>query len=380
MKKLILASSIAAMSLVSVTVNAEAGRVYLNPAVGYIDLDSDRSLDEDTVFALGMEYQIDDRWGVEVLGLKTSPEHDVLGEDIDIKAYRLDGLYYLNPMGNLKPYLGAGFGNADFDFYDYEEDQLNIGGGVRYLINEQFSARADIRAVHGLDNSTWDSLLTLGVSFAFGGSSKPQPAPAPAPEPKPVPEPKPEPVPAKPADTDGDGVFDPVDQCPGTPADVKVDLKGCPLDSDKDGVADYLDKCLNSAPGARVDSKGCKLKKVRVEEMKLNIKFPTNSSVIPATAMPEIENVANFMKKHTDLVVDIEGHTDSLGKASYNKYLSQRRADAVAKVLIESFGVEASRVNAVGYGEEKPVASNDTKEGRQANRRVVAVLQKEVEE
>lgn len=384
MKKTILASTIAALGVAAVNANAEQGKVYVNPAVGYMTFDSDRSLDDTGLGALGLEYQFHKHWGVEILGLSGNPEHDVVG-DIDVEAYRIDGLYYFDAIEKFKPYLAAGIGQGDFDFGfdDYEEDQYNLGGGVRYLINDSLSARADLRAVHGDDNSTWDSLVTLGLSYAFGGTgSKPAPAPAPEPvaEPEPAPAPAPKPVPMAPADSDNDGVIDDNDQCPNTPADVKVDAAGCPLDRDKDGVADYLDQCPDSAADDRVDSKGCKLKKVRVEEIKMKVQFASNSSIVPQSAMSEIQKVADFMKTHGDLVVDIEGHTDSMGKDSYNKFLSQRRADAVAKVLVDKFGIDSGRVKAVGYGEEKPVASNETAEGRQANRRVVAVLQKEVEE
>lgn len=386
MKKVILASGIAALTAASLSVHAEPGEVFINPALGVMSFDSDRDLDSATVGALGLEYQISERWGVEVLGLTGDADHNLLSDDIDVTAYRLDGLYYLNAIDKFQPYLAAGIGRLDLEgpsaFGDYDEDQYNFGGGVRYLINDQLSARADARAIHGEDNSTWDSLITIGLSVAFGGSSQPEPAPEPEPMPEPEPEPAPAPAPepAKPLDSDSDGVIDEQDQCPNTPAGAPIDANGCPLDSDKDGVADYLDQCPNSEAHARVDTKGCKFKKVRVEEIKLNVKFATNSSVVPRSAMVEIEGVANFMRKHDDLVVDIEGHTDSLGKASYNKMLSQRRADSVANVLVETFGIEAGRVKAVGYGEEKPVASNDTPEGRAANRRVVAVLQKEVEE
>ncbi|MCG8673714.1 MAG: OmpA family protein [Pseudomonadales bacterium] len=362
MKKLLLASSIAALSLTGVSAHAEKGQVYINPAVGYITFDGERELEDANVGALGLEYQFSEDWGVEILGVDANSETEEGNVHVDYRSYRLDGLYYLGSEGKLKPYLAAGVGDADFKANGERENetQINLGGGVRYLLSDSASIRADLRGIHGEDDSTWDALFTLGISFAFGGSS---PAPAPAPEPvkeaapEPAPAPAPAPVePAAPADSDNDGVIDDNDQCPNTPAGVAVDAAGCPLDSDKDGVADYLDKCPNSAEGARVDSKGCKLKKVRVDEIKLNVQFPTNSSVVTKASYPEIEAVASFMKKHADLVVDIEGHTDSLGKATYNKSLSQRRADSVAKILVDTYGIEAGRVNATGYGEEQPIA------------------------
>ena len=72
--------------------------------------------------------------------------------------------------------------------------------------------------------------------------------------------------------------------------------------------------------------------------------------------------------------VVIEGYSDSSGKASYNKVLSQHRADAVRDILIREYSIDASRVSAVGYGQENPIASNSTKEGRLANRRVMAEI------
>ncbi|MCG8315110.1 MAG: OmpA family protein [Pseudomonadales bacterium] len=411
MKKMILASSIAVLGLSSFSANAEEGSFYINPSLGYLFFDGDRELDDAGMFGVGLEYQFAEHFGVELSGFMGSSDREDFSNDTgtDVTAIRLDGLYYLPEAGGFKPYLAAGYNSLNLDFdsdaltsKDYDEDQFNIGGGVRYAINEALSLRGDLRFLAGEsdDLDFVDTMLTVGLSFALGGASKP----APAPEPEPVPEP-PKPVdsdgdgvfdnadqcPATaagmkvdatgcPLDSDGDGVLNASDQCPNTPSGASVDTNGCPLDSDNDGVADYMDQCPQSLPDARVDSKGCKLKKVRVDEMKLNVRFPTNSSVVTQSSLSEIEAVADFMKKHADLVVDIEGHTDSLGKAEYNKLLSQRRADSVAKVLVETFGIEAGRVNAIGYGEEKPIASNDTKDGRQQNRRVVAVLQKEVEE
>jgi len=91
----------------------------------------------------------------------------------------------------------------------------------------------------------------LEPGCATNAAAKPVAAPKPAPAPAPVV--------VAPVDSDGDGVPDSIDQCPGTPAGVKVDAKGCPIDSDGDGVPDYLDKCPNTPAGAKVDANGCEL-------------------------------------------------------------------------------------------------------------------------
>jgi OmpA-OmpF porin, OOP family len=81
------------------------------------------------------------------------------------------------------------------------------------------------------------------------------------------------------------------------------------------------------------------------------------------------------MKEFPDKNITIEGHTDNIGTNEYNQKLSEKRAKSVRQYLIDKFGINGSRLTAVGYGEEKPIASNDTAEGRQTNRRVEAVLE-----
>jgi len=89
--------------------------------------------------------------------------------------------------------------------------------------------------------------------------------------------------------------------------------------------------------------------------------------------------VAEFLQQYVGTSVVIEGHTDTSGSASYNKNLSQRRADAVAAVLVQQMGVSQARVSAMGYGEEQPIADESTATGREANRRVVAKVSAKVE-
>ena len=79
------------------------------------------------------------------------------------------------------------------------------------------------------------------------------------------------------------------------------------------------------------------------------------------------------MKDYPDLKVVIEGHTDNIGTAEYNKKLSQRRAEAVKQYMVEK-GIDANRITAEGFGFDRPIASNDTEEGRQKNRRVEAAV------
>jgi outer membrane protein OmpA-like peptidoglycan-associated protein len=113
---------------------------------------------------------------------------------------------------------------------------------------------------------------------------------------------------------------------------------------------------------------------VEAEElcMTLNIQYDTDKAVIKPAYYNEVEKVADFMKKYPQLKGIIEGHTDNVGGADYNVKLSQRRADSVANMLVEKYGIDRSRLSSKGYGMTRPVADNTTTEGRQKNRRTVA--------
>lgn len=167
-----------------------------------------------------------------------------------------------------------------------------------------------------------------------------------------------------PLDSDGDGVPDYRDQCPGTPAGVSVNAEGCPVDSDNDGVPDYRDQCPDTPAGVEVNSLGCP------EALVLEgVNFEFDSAQLTPEAQQELQVVAERLANNTNVRVEISGHTDSRGSAEYNKRLSQSRAESVADYL-NQLGISSDRMMATGYGEERPVASNDTAEGRATNRRV----------
>jgi OOP family OmpA-OmpF porin len=106
----------------------------------------------------------------------------------------------------------------------------------------------------------------------------------------------------------------------------------------------------------------------------LNVEFDTDKAVVKDKYRNEIKKVADFMKANPNTTAVIEGHTDNVDTAEYNQKLSDARANSVRQYLINNFGIKASRLTAVGYGLTKPIASNNTEEGRQKNRRVQAVI------
>ncbi len=111
---------------------------------------------------------------------------------------------------------------------------------------------------------------------------------------------------------------------------------------------------------------------VRVE---LDVKFDFDRAEVKQDSMGDIRDLADFMKQYGQTSTVVEGHTDSVGTDAYNQRLSERRAQAVRDVLVNQHGLESNRVEAVGYGEARPVADNSTDEGRAINRRVEAEVE-----
>lgn len=345
-----------AIALASGVALAGDGYVYLNPAVGYQFFDSERNLDNESLLSLGLGYRYSEDWAMEFRVLDSDPEHELTSSDVDLTQYNWSALYFLGKEGNFEPFVAFGLGHADFDGNggDNKDTQANLGAGFNYNFSNRWAFRSEVRALAS-DSSDIDHMIMAGISYAFGDLKKPV------------------------ADSDGDGVVDGADQCPTTPAGVAVDSVGCALDGDNDGVPDYKDQCLNTPAGREVDAQGCKLVLKESVEISLQVNFANNSADVTGEYNSDIAAVADFLKKYAGVSADIEGHTDSNGAESYNQSLSQRRAEAVKMILVNKYGIDAGRLQAIGYGESKPVADNGTAEGRLANRRVVAVMKAEVE-
>ena len=143
-------------------------------------------------------------------------------------------------------------------------------------------------------------------------------------------------------------------------------------DSDKDGVIDARDLCPDTTEGSAVDNYGCPNESTKLLSIELNVLFDSGKSDIKPRFYTELKQLAKFLQDHPTSNVVIEGHTDSKGSAELNRELSQRRATAIADVLVDSFRIKADRVKGIGYGETRPIADNDTETGRKLNRRVVA--------
>lgn len=180
-------------------------------------------------------------------------------------------------------------------------------------------------------------------------------------------------------DTDGDGLEDELDQCPKEPG--PRERNGCPLkDRDGDGVEDTADNCPDEK--GPVENQGCPAKEkqlVIITKDKLvitdRVYFATGKATILPVSFPLLNQVASVLRNHPELpMVTVEGHTDDRGSAKVNRKLSLARAKAVQQYLVHQ-GIDQGRLNAMGFGPDRPTDTNKTEAGRANNRRVEFVIE-----
>ncbi|MEZ4221246.1 MAG: OmpA family protein [Polyangiaceae bacterium] len=184
--------------------------------------------------------------------------------------------------------------------------------------------------------------------------------------------------PPPPPDRDGDGILDADDACPDVPGVKTEDPKtnGCPPpgDRDEDGIVDPDDACPDQAGPPNEDPKkhGCPVARVEKGEIKIReqVQFAYNSAKILKTSDYILQAVQEILEKNPQIEkVEIQGHTDSKGSDAYNLALSKRRAASVRAWLVKA-KIDPKRLVSQGFGETRPIDSNDTEEGRANNRRV----------
>lgn len=296
-------------------------------------------------------------------------EYTNSSEKTSIMRYFINGVkeFEISDRSSIYALIGVGFEDFSNTKFGNDDDHFgNYGVGYKYKFTDRISLKTDLR--HLITFSSNNTLLyNIGVGIAFGEKAKPEVMQK-EPEVVQMTE-KPKPMAVVIMDDDKDGVVNNQDICPQTPMGAKVKPNGCEIDSDKDGIVDSTDMCPNTPEGVIVDNTGCALK------VDLHINFDFDSSNVQNHYASDIDEFAAFMKKYPNVKARIEAHTDSKGAAIYNEKLSQRRADAALKALTD-LDINKDRLEAIGFGETKPVATNKTDEGRAKNRRVEATIKK----
>jgi OOP family OmpA-OmpF porin len=342
---------------------------------GHYKFDDERNLDKATSLELGAELPMTEALSAEAWFTKFDADIENSSSELDGTRYTLGGLYHFSNK-SLRPFMSLGLGHLVFeDSSDKKHDEAAayLGLGLKKYFDNNIILRGEVLGLKSFDHELTDLGARIAVGYAFGRSTtKPVAMAEPAPAPKVVQQmPKSEPI-AEPVQQE------PVKKADVAPAPKAVAVVVPPKDSDNDGVIDSLDQCNGTDKAFKVDASGCPIMLTEAVSIKMNVKFPSNSSVISKDNYSEIQKVADFMKQFDETNVVVEGYSDDRGAAAYNKSLSQKRADAVRMTLINEFKLDAKRVSAMGYGEESPIADNNTAAGRSENRRVIAVVKSSI--
>ncbi|HET6633240.1 MAG TPA: OmpA family protein [Rhodanobacteraceae bacterium] len=273
-------------------------------------------------------------------------------------SYGVAMRFYAGQRGSWRPYLmvaGMGIHHAS-DAHHGWQPGAQLGVGLARAVSENVDFRAEAGYRYDWDNETFPENggygdWLLGVSFVFRLGEAPQPVEAPAPVAQPAPPP---------------------------PVDCST------LDDDNDGVDNCTDQCADTAAGTIVGPDGC-AKPVVIDLRGVNFKFDRPSKgeddIAPTLQEPTADSVAildqavDTLTRYPAVKVELDGHTDSIGTEAYNQALSERRAQIVYDYLT-SHGIDPDRIVAVkGFGEDRPIATNKTREGRAQNRRTELVVQ-----
>ena len=358
--------------------------------------------------------------------------NNVKNNNTDLNYSSIDGVVKYNlTEGKVLPYLFAGYGFSKFAdgkdkeglFPSTETNRTALGGiGVNFYLDDNFAINVSTSYRGNVEGSTYNHLQHIvGLSYNFGAGDADKDG---VPDQKDI-------CPDIPGlkefdgcpDTDGDGIPDNKDRCPeeaGTEAlqgcpDADGDgiadiddacpnksgtaaMNGCP-DSDGDGVADNEDRCPEIAgdtanggcPWTDSDGDGVPDKDDNCPDLagtivnngcpdeptelinfinseNNKILFPASSNSLDSSDKAILDIVKNLLNKYPDASIVIEGYASSDGSEGYNMKLSERRATSVKEYLVEN-GIDANRLNIVGYGETKLTGDNNTTSGRKQSRR-----------
>ena len=363
------AAVLLAAALLAPVVSAEAswertdwivrgGVSQVDPKSGDLSLSPTTTLgvDDDTGFSFDITAMLSQNWGAELFAAPAQNHTTTAITGRSVAQYgeveplieTLTAQYHFNPLGRMRPYVGAGLGYAQFS--GERPAGLSLGSswgpaavaGIDLGVTQRFFVNLSARWVNveskvklngnRVGDVALDPMIySLNLGYRFGATAAPAvvaiaaiAAIAPAVVAKPL----------APLDSDGDGVIDPNDMCPDTPRGTRVGPQGCPCD------------------------------------LTLKLNFAFDSSALTDSDKAQLDAAVAELKRLNWTSGVIEGHTDSIGSDAYNQKLSERRAATVREYLIAQ-GIAESRMSPTGFGESQPVADNKTAEGRAENRRVV---------
>ncbi len=292
---------------------ADQGNFYVGPQAAYVWLDGDRDINNPD------SELVDDAFYLG-LGLGYRFNKDWAAEisyltdtnsGMSVDFFNINGFRFFGD--NFRPFVSAGFSHLDIDgVRDEDTDQVQLGLGIAKYLSAKWEARLWWQHMYNLAfGSDNDNVVTLALNYHFKRPAPPPPQSAPAPAPQPQAQAQPESV----------------------PSSEEV-----------------------------------------IETFELLVEFDTDKHSIRSVYQPQFDRIGGVLQQNPEINFIIEGHADWRHTEEYNQALSERRAQAVKEKFVRDYGIASSRIRTVGYGETRPIASNETDEGMQRNRRAIAVF------
>ena len=356
MKSILLTSLLCSTILFAESDPSKTYSYEITPFTSGILTDSKAGLDNDNYYNLGIsiaknfdELFIDQIEFTYLRSENIGYENSNINGNTNINRAFLNAVKKFELTDRLAAYGLAGIGYQDVtqELNEHQDSPIfNYGIGLRYDIPYYgIAIKGDVRHLIATKETQNDVMYTLGLGLPLGKKYK----------------------------DDEISVKVPIIDKQPTKKTIEEKSEITPAviikndDDDNDGVINKVDKCPNTSPGVKVNKDGC------VETINLNINFDNNSADIKRIYNEKLDSFAKMLVSNKNLTAVIEAHTDSKGSDAYNQNLSDRRAISVVNAL-KSYGIESSRLKAIGYGESQPIASNDTEEGKALNRRVTALI------
>ncbi|RUO36029.1 OprF [Aliidiomarina shirensis] len=293
---------------------------------------------------IGLEFSVPltDRWAVRTYWDRVKTDVEGLTNSATGHMFGTDALFFLNE----NVYAGAGFNATRVQ--RHRDLMYRATLGYRHSFNEKWFIRAEVAPQFSSDYNDISFIVSANYRFGEGG-------------------------PALNAWLNRDER-----EAAATQDTTPAETTDRETDSDRDGVPDYRDDCANTPRNHVVDSRGCTVYTTEQVSENLRVGFEFDSARVTSDYNGDVRRLADFMKEHTDTEVVINGHTDLIGTAEYNRDLSERRAKAVADILVNSHGISRSRITTVGHGMSRPVVNEISLSANERNRRTEAALSVEI--
>ena len=346
LKNLFLATTIALASSSAIAADWDVSLYadFLKSATGKDSLAAWEFMEGGRSLGLHAATRINDDWNLRFEYAFT--KLDVFGgrETKDTNRFGIDGIYQLD---NSNAYLVAGMKrfNTTHNYF-----AANVGIGYGHQITEKLSWFTEANVYKDLDYGFVDQGIKFGLTYRFGEAKKSS------------------------YSASKSSLASKDEALTAEPTNTVMETNVVMADADNDGVNDSQDTCNDTKYNEVVDEKGCTVFEQVNDEVKLDVLFANNSSMVKNIDEKQVEGLVNFFETSSDVKVTIEGHASAVGNDDYNQMISLKRADRIKKILVNKYNIDENRINTVGYGSTQLLSTEKTAEANAQNRRVVILM------